>query len=466
MKASKLGLLLLILAFGAVVETAYGVRGHLSIGPEGCRVLTGRFHGPSFSFESEQLRSELPPAVALDVENAFGSVRVTAGEPGSARLRVRKVIYLASETEARDFADKVHVDAELEGTTLRVRTNRRELERDVDTSRVGVEIHLELLVPPATEVRVRNEHGRVEVSAVAQARVTNSYDPVRVEAIAGPVEVDSRHGDVVISRTQGDAKVTARHADVDLEDVTGAVSVDMEYGDLRTARLGSLVVKSSHGDVSAEDLRGDLDVEAAHCQVTADRVGGGARVVTSYRDVRLGPVEGSVRVENRHGEILLEDVAGAASVRSSGGEVVAKRIGGRLDATLERGALRAEALRGGAMVEASGDDVTLDGFAGAVEVRSRRGDLVLRPSQPLSAPVTASTASGQIQFDVPAVGPFTLDARATRGQVDVDLPDFVVAESGPHRVEGGRGAGGVAISLRTERGAVHVSGAATPERAP
>ena len=40
-KASKLGLLLLILAFGAAVETAWQLRGKIDIGPTGCRVLRG-----------------------------------------------------------------------------------------------------------------------------------------------------------------------------------------------------------------------------------------------------------------------------------------------------------------------------------------------------------------------------------------------------------------------------------------
>lgn len=250
MRASKLGLLLLILGFGAIVETAWGVRGGLSIGPEGCRILTGRFVGPSFAFESEQLRGELPAELGLEVDNAFGSVRVAVGEADRARLRVRKVVFLPSEAKARAFAEKVLVSAELDGTTLRVTTNRRELERDAETARVGVETHLELLVPPATRVRVKNDHGRVEVSEAREALVESSYDSVRVQKISGAAEIDSRHGDVLVAEIGGPLKVTARHGDVEVGDVAGDTSLDIEYGDLRVARVARLNAKASRCSVA------------------------------------------------------------------------------------------------------------------------------------------------------------------------------------------------------------------------
>ena len=71
MKASKIGLLLLILGFGSVVETAWSVRENIGFGPQGCRVLAGRFYGPSFSFVAEQ--SEAVPAGTMTVSPATGS---------------------------------------------------------------------------------------------------------------------------------------------------------------------------------------------------------------------------------------------------------------------------------------------------------------------------------------------------------------------------------------------------------
>jgi len=44
--ARKIALLVLIVGFAATVETAWNVRGDVRLGPEGCRVMGGRFSYP------------------------------------------------------------------------------------------------------------------------------------------------------------------------------------------------------------------------------------------------------------------------------------------------------------------------------------------------------------------------------------------------------------------------------------
>src|SRR5262245_51764742 len=186
----------------------------MAIGPMGCRVLTGRFSGPSYSFETEEAKDGLPAGLALDVENAFGEVRVWKGEPGRVKLRLRKVVYLPTEEKARALAAGLRPTLALEGSTLRVTTNRRELEQGND---VGLETHLSLEVPPQTRVKIQNEHGAANVSDAEQANIWCSYEPVRVVRVAGRVEIDSRHGDVVAEAVGGVLKLYSRHGNVELK---------------------------------------------------------------------------------------------------------------------------------------------------------------------------------------------------------------------------------------------------------
>ena len=102
MTARKIGLLLLILGAGAAFETAWAVRNHVDIGPQGCRVLGGRFYGPSFSFE-DTVRADAPAGARVEVTNAFGRVQVTTGEPGEVKLTLRKVVYRPTEEQAREY---------------------------------------------------------------------------------------------------------------------------------------------------------------------------------------------------------------------------------------------------------------------------------------------------------------------------------------------------------------------------
>ena len=86
MSARKIAFLILIVLFAASVETAWNVREHVDIGPQGCRVMGGRFYGPSWSFEATGERPVTASALRLEVENAFGGVSVVEGAPGVVKV--------------------------------------------------------------------------------------------------------------------------------------------------------------------------------------------------------------------------------------------------------------------------------------------------------------------------------------------------------------------------------------------
>jgi hypothetical protein len=59
----RIGLLFLILVMGGAVDAAWFLRQNVGVGPTGCRVVRGRFYGPSFTFSAEETRP-LPAAIA------------------------------------------------------------------------------------------------------------------------------------------------------------------------------------------------------------------------------------------------------------------------------------------------------------------------------------------------------------------------------------------------------------------
>jgi DUF4097 and DUF4098 domain-containing protein YvlB len=302
MRPRKLLLLFLLLGAGALIETAYGLKTRMVIGPMGCRVLTGRFQGPSYSFETEETRTGVPAELALAVENAFGEVRVWKGEPGQVKLRLRKVVFLPTEEKARELAARLKPSLALEGGTLRVATNRRELEQ---TSDVGIETHLALEVPPDTRVRIQNEHGAASVADAREASVWSSYEAVRVERIAGAAEIDNRHGDAFADQVGGTLKLTSRYGNVEVKDVAHKATLQLEHGDARLLRVGGLDATLRYVDLVAEAVAGELTVDGRHASVKASDVKGRALVDTSYRDVELRGFEGAVDVETQRGAVRL-----------------------------------------------------------------------------------------------------------------------------------------------------------------
>jgi DUF4097 and DUF4098 domain-containing protein YvlB len=462
--ARKIGLLLLVLGFGAVVETAWQVRGDVRIGPEGCRVLGGRFYGPSWSFERTAERAIADAAPRLEVRNAFGDVRVSAGAPGVVKVRLRTVVFLPTEEKARAFSDRVELRLSGEGSSVRVGTNREEVGRGED---VGFETHLEIEAPGDATVDVRNEHGRVDLAGLAAADLVSSFGGVSVERIAGRLKLESRHGEVRASGIGGDAEVRSRHGAVDVSDLAGAAKLDVEQGEVVARRTGALEVSVEHGGLSAETVGGDLAVRGGHSGVRASDVVGRAEVETSFGGVHLARVGGEVRAKAQHGEVEAEDVSGPLVAETSHGRIRLARVDGAVEASADSGEVEASGLAAGAKLRARGGDVSVDGFAGRLDVEVERGSARLTPRAPLSAELTVSVAHGEASLGAPEGSHFDLEAQSRRGEARADVAGLALSETGGepgrgHRILGRLGGGGPTVRLRADGDVVVEAAPALP----
>ncbi|PYQ11479.1 MAG: hypothetical protein DMF80_21565 [Acidobacteria bacterium] len=455
MKASKIGLLILVLGFGGAIETAWSVRQNIGFGPQGCRVLAGRYYGPSFSFGADHTQP-VSAGTGIEVDNAFGAVIVRAGEPGQVKIALRKVVFRPTEDQARAFAAEVQIKSAVEGSVLRIGNNRDELENRGEGREVGFETHFDLTVPPGTPVTVRNEHGRVEIADAASADVTSSFDGVRVERVAGGVRLQVHHGDVLAAGVGGDLSLVARHGRAEVQDVQGRASVDHEHGDVTALRTGALSVRAAHGEVGVESVRGDLEVHAQHGPVTARDVTGAATIEGSFGDARVEKAGGDARITVVHGAVEAADVAGGLVAETSFGDVVLARVGGPVQVKVAHGGVNARVLEKGAQINASGADVVIDGFRGEVRVEVERGGVSLTPAGALTDPVWASAAHGAVRLEVSAGSRFVLDATAEPGEVQVDVPGLVLTSTSAGLTKGEMGGGGSSVHLQARHGDVRV----------
>src|SRR5262249_38518090 len=152
---------------------------------------------------------------------------------------------------------------------LTVTTNRQEL----DTRDVGLETHLELTVPPGTPVTIRNSHGRVQVSDVAELEVDNAYEATALERV-GPTKVHSRHGDLDVAKVSGALTIVSRYGNVEARDVKGSLHLESEHGDSKLSQLGGLDAQLRYGELSVEGISGELRLDGEHAEVHASDVSG------------------------------------------------------------------------------------------------------------------------------------------------------------------------------------------------
>jgi DUF4097 and DUF4098 domain-containing protein YvlB len=454
----KIGFLFLLLGFGATVETAWSVRHNVGFGPEGCRVIGGKFYGPSFTFDAESTRP-LPDGARVRVDNAFGTVKVRAGTGSEVKVKLGKRVYRQTREEAEAIARRLEVVFEETSGGLRITTNREALSRE--EPHIGFETDLEIVLPPNTRLALKNEHGEVQVRDVAEADVESSFDDLVLERVTGSATVTHKHGDVEVNEVGGPLTLEARHGDVKVRGLARESSLDVAHGDLRVSGTASLRVKQAHGDFEAKTVAGDLDVLAEHGAVKVEQVTGAARLATSYEDLSVVGVGGDATLRAEHGHVTARDVKGAVKAIARFEGVTLENIAGHADVEVEHGGLTAQNLAQGAKVVSEGDEVRLRGFRGPVEVKAERGEVSLVPDGALTEPITVEAKHGSIRLEVAAGSRFELDASTTHGDLVVDLPGVPeVADGNPRTLRATIGGGGSRVSLRAENGEVSVTGGA------
>jgi hypothetical protein len=454
MKARKVLLLVVILCCGGLLEIGWQAsRGGRF--PHGFFFERDRFSGPSFSFASSE-RKAVPPDTPLEIENAFGTVRVTSGlAAGEVEITLRSTVYLSTEERARAFADGLHLKTALEGSLLRISTNRQELEQSARD--VGFETNLEIVVPPGTRVKAQNEHGAVEIIDVAGADVENSFESLKVEGVTGVVTLKARHGDVEASRVKGPLTISARFGDVEVKDASGQTTLDVQHGNVSLEGAGATSVAIQYGDVKAQRIEGNLEVHGAHTAVEASDVKGRCVVETAFQDIEVSRVGGDARLKTEHGSIRASGVEGALRAEATYDGVTLSQVRGPVEVSVAHGGLHAEGLEQGARITVLGDDVVLDGFRGPVTVDARRGSVELIPTGSLTDAVTVSAANGGIRLEVPPGSRFELDATVKQGELQVSaIPGFTSSQSTSTRVSGRVGAGGSSVKLTAEHGDVTI----------
>ncbi|MEJ2722623.1 MAG: DUF4097 family beta strand repeat-containing protein, partial [bacterium] len=180
-----------------------------------------------------------------------------------------------SGDDARDWLEKTHFEARLEGSTL-VISNRE---------------------PDHVNVVFTNWFRSVQARAVV-------YVPAQTD-----VSITTEDGDVRIGDLDGSARVHTEDGDLEFSTVRGAsIEIETEDGDIEA---GSLEAR----DVGVTTEDGDLQIDA----VRADRV----RVISSDGDISVSRIDGGrVSVETNDGDVDIAVSGERLEARCSDGDMM------------------------------------------------------------------------------------------------------------------------------------------------
>jgi len=368
-------LLIMIILCGLIANRAYsvnwtGVRDNLELSDSD---FIGLF-GNSYDFTEEQQQA-FPAGASLTVASERGDVSVETWDQPQIKVVVRKKVFADSQNAANqinsDSKPQITVADKL--VTLRAGGDR-------------VQANLEIFLPKKAAL-----------------------------------EIDARHGDVVVREREGDVKVNVPYGDVSVADITGNADVTMR-----------------HGDVSANNVTGDLSIGSRVNDSTVSNIGGSVSFSGDfYGDMHVSKVAKSVRFNSSRTDLEFQKLDG--------------------DFTMSSGDLRASDFAGPFRLTTSSKDIHLEDFTGDVRIQNRNGEVTLQPGKLPLGNIEVSNQRQRISLDLPAKAGFQLDAQATRGEITSDF-DVKVSGDTSHASAASAvvGGGGPHLKLTNDRGDIEI----------
>lgn len=401
--------------------------------------------GPAHRFDEERT-FDIGAATSLLVENSGGRVRATGWDEPTVRAVVTKRVRHAEEAEAARIAESVDVELSSRDGTARIRVVIPEESSFIETD-------LDLQVPRALPLTVRNRRGRVEAFGVeAMADLETSEGDVLCSNVKGGLKARTRHGDVDVDHVSGNVEIVNRD---------GAVTVRSVEGDLRAAtshdRLvaedvtGSVALENRHAGVRTARIGGDVELRAENADVTVESAGGSVSLEASHRTVFVRGVGGRLTVTARNATIQAREIAGDAVLDDPNGEISVIGVEGSLRIGGRQSAVTVAEIGGPTEIESSQNDVRVSDFRSSLVVRSNHAAVRADASR-LAGDVTLETTYGEVELHLPEGAPLRLEAQTRDGELRGGLEGLELRETdedSSRRWEGTRGSGGPGVKVET-----------------
>jgi Toastrack DUF4097 len=227
---------------------------------------------------------ETPEPVAVTLELGVGGVRIAATHRADTTVDVRPSdLSKRSDVIAAEQARVEYANGRL---LVRAPKGWRQWSPWGPWGGHG-SIEVEIDVPAGSSLSGQAGVGAIRCTGrIGGCRFRVGVGDIRLEG-AGPVELRTGAGDVILDRIDGTAEVTTGSGSV------GIASID-----------GRAIVKNGNGDTWIGVVTGEARVNAANGRISIDRAHAGVVAKTANGDVRLGQVErGAVVVQSAWGTV-------------------------------------------------------------------------------------------------------------------------------------------------------------------
>ena len=335
----------------------------------GCDINFTMIDGYSFDYSGQKTEKTESGSFSdgiqeIQVENKFGDIKMTLASDEKPGWSWDAAVWAESEELSAVLLEDLFLDIQTVDGKQVWKLVLPESKSDLN----GVTSNLTFRIPAGMQVNLHNSHGNLDISK-----------------LDGELDAVNRHGDVSLTSLSGKSSIENSHGNMSANDVADA-KLTLRHGNINIASArGKIHFEGAHGSVVAEDIEGDLVIEASHMGVAVSRVTQAVDVSTTHNDVKVTGVVGDATINNQHGDIGAEEIVGNVSVANAHGDTV---------------------------ISTSGE---------IVEVHSRHGSIEIEIENPEFQSILAETSHDDVELWLPTSVKAFIKTSASHGDTESDF---------------------------------------------
>ena len=381
--------------------------------------------------------ADIPASLTdLDVDNTFGTVRVTGTDSGPMRWTWKLNIRARTEAEAQQIASEITCSTNLVGGRLTLAVTVPNI-----TQPHGIQSDFEITVPKAASARTRNHfgptaiaqlngnveasarNGRVEIHNVSgHVTAGTTFDSLNVND-TGPAVLKDQNGEIQAIRIAGRLDAETSFASLLAQEIGGPAALINRNGSVKAAGIGgALGVRTSFDSISVRDIHGAASLTNQNGRVEASSIGGPLETRTSFDSVIAHDIAGRVLVLNRNGRIEIARARGDADVRTSFDRLSVEDIDGSATLANQNGDIEAGGVTGTVKADTSFATLSIKGAGPEFICHNRNGAIRLHSTSTTITNIEASTSFDNIEVHLPAGLKPAIVAHTSFGDVQSDFP--------------------------------------------